>query len=117
MNMGTVFQSEEPSLVLLGLSTAAQATNEALDRGMSQKQAFWNGLAAGIFEGVFEKWSIGNFRGLKEVASTHGKDIAKNIAKSMLVNASEETLTEIANITCDSIVSGFYAKREIMLSS
>jgi uncharacterized protein YukE len=96
--------------VLLGLSAAAQATNDALDRGMSQKQAFWNGLAAGIFEGVFEKWSIGNFRGLKEVASTHAKDIAKNIAKSMLVNASEETLTEIANIAYDAIVNGDFSQ-------
>ena len=34
--------------VLLGLSTAAQATNDALDRGMSKEQAFWNGLMSPV---------------------------------------------------------------------
>ena len=98
--------------VLLGLSAAAQATNDALDRGMSNDQAFWNGLAAGVFEGLFENWSIGKFKALQEVASAHGWDIAMNIAKSMLVNASEETLTEIANIAYDSIVNGDFSQYE-----
>ena len=101
--------------VLLGLSAAGQATNDALDRGMSKKQAFWTGLASGVFEGLFERWSIGNFNALKEVASAHGKDIAKNIAKSMLVNASEETLTEIANIAYDSIVNGDFSQYETLV--
>ena len=98
--------------VLSGLSTVAQATNDALDRGMSQKQAFWNGLMAGVFEGLFEKWSIGNFRALKKVASNYAKDIALNIAKSMLVKASNATLTEVANIAYDSIVNGDFSQYE-----
>jgi len=96
----------------LGLSAAAQATNDALDRGMSSKQAFWNGLMSGTFECLFESWSIGNFQALKEVASAHGRDIAKNIAKSMLVNASEETLTEIANIVYDTVFNGDFSEYE-----
>ena len=98
--------------MLLGLSTAAQATNDALDRGMSKEQAFWNGLMSGVFECVFEKWSIGEFKALKNVASTQAKDIALNIAKSMLVNASEETLTEIANVAYDTIVNGDFSQYE-----
>ena len=101
--------------VILGLGAAAQATNDALDRGMSNGQAFWNGIAAGVFEGLFESWSIGNFNALKEVASARGKDIAFNIAKSMLVNASEETLTEIANIVWDSIASGDFSQYETLV--
>ena len=89
--------------VVLGLSAAASATNDALDRGLSKDKAFWNGIHAGIFEAVFESASIGNFNALKEVAPAGIKDIAKNIGKSMLVNASEETLTEIANIAYDTI--------------
>ncbi len=101
--------------ITLGLSAAAQATNDALNRGMSQGQAFWNGLISGVFEGLFESWSIGNFSALKEVVSAHGKDIALNIAKSMLVNASEETLTEIANIAYDSIFNGDFSQYETLV--
>ena len=94
---------------VLGLSAAAQATNDALDRGMSEKQAFWNGLASGVFEGLFESISIGQFNALKEVAPDSVKSIVKNLGKSMLVNASEEMLTELANITYDALVNGEYA--------
>ena len=92
--------------VVLGLSAAAQGTNDALDRGLSKDKAFWNGFFSGVFEGLFETVSIGNFNALKEGAATSAKQIAKNIGKSMLVNASEETLTELANIAYDTIANG-----------
>ena len=94
---------------VLGLSAAAQGTNDALTRGMSDGQAFWNGLFSGVFEGLFETISIGNFNKLKEVAPESIKDIFKNLGKSMLVNASEETLTEIANIGYDTLINGEFA--------
>lgn len=99
--------------VALGLSAAAQGTNDALERGMSGSQAFWNGLSAGVFEGLFETVSIGNFNALKEGFAINGKGIIKNIAKSMLVNASEETLTEIANLTYDRMINGDFSHYEI----
>ena len=95
--------------VVLGLSAAAQGTNDALARGMSDGQAFWNGLFSGVFEGLFETLSIGNFNKLKEVAPDSVKTIIKNLGKSMLVNASEETLTELANITYDTLINGKFA--------
>ena len=95
--------------VVLGLSAAAQGTNDALARGMSDGQAFWNGLFSGVFEGLFETISIGKFNKLKEVAPESIKDIFKNLGKSMLVNASEETLTEIANIGYDTLINGDFA--------
>lgn len=94
---------------VLGLSAAAQGTNDALDRGMSNGQAFWNGLFSGVFEGLFETVSIGNFNKLKEVAPDSVKTIFKNLGKSMLVNASEEALTEIANIGYDTLINGEFA--------
>ena len=97
---------------VLGLSAAAQGVNDALDRGMSNDQAFWNGVASGVFEGVFETVSIGNLKSLKEVPADTVKDLAKNIAKSMLVNASEEALTEIANITYDSLLNADFSAYE-----
>ena len=104
---GTVFG--KMGGVVLGLSAAAQGTNDALARGMSDGQAFWNGLFSGVFEGLFESISIGNFNKLKEVAPESVKDIIKNLCKSMLVNASEESMTEIANIAYDTLINGEFA--------
>ena len=40
--------------IALGLSAAAQGTNDALDRGMNNRQAFFNGFFSGVFEGFYE---------------------------------------------------------------
>lgn len=95
--------------VVLGLSAAAQGTNDALERGLSSDQAFITGAMQGVFEGVFESVSIGQFKTLQEAVVGGGKDIALNIAKSMLVNASEEACTEMANILFDTMVNGALA--------
>jgi hypothetical protein len=89
----------------LGFSAAAQGTNDALERGLDSKSAFWNGLSAGVFEGLFETYSIGKFKTLKDAPVDGVKSIIKNVGKSMLVNATEETLTEIANLTYDYFVN------------
>ncbi len=94
---------------VLGLSAAAQGTNEALERGLSNEQAFITGAMQGIFEGLFESVSIGRFKSLQEAVTKSGKDVALNIAKSMLVNASEEACTEVANILFDTMVNGALA--------
>lgn len=98
--------------VALGLSAAAQGTNDALERGMSKDQAFWNGLASGVFEALFESVSIGKFNALKNSFKPGIKNAAKDIAKLMLVNASEETLTEVANILYDTIANGDFSQAE-----
>ena len=92
--------------VALGMSAAAQGTNDALERGLDNKRAFFSGLSAGVFEGLFESLSIGRFKSLKEAPVDGVKDIIKNVGKSMLTNASEETLTEIANLTYDYLANG-----------
>ena len=98
--------------VMLGLSAAASATNDAINRGASNSQAFWTGITAGTFEAIFEHVSIENLRGMEAVASAKGKDIALNIAKSMLTNASEEALTEVANVVYDRIANGDFSQYE-----
>ena len=98
-------------LVLAG-SAAAQGYNDAIDRGLSQGQAFATGFANGVAEGFFEKWSIGKFKALKEVPSATGKDISLNVLKSMGVNASEEAATEIANYIYDRIANGGFSQYE-----
>ncbi len=91
--------------VALGLSAAAQGTNDALERGLDNKSAFWSGISAGVFEGLFESVSIGKFKALKDAPVDSFKTLVKEVGKSMLVNASEETLTEIANILYDNIAN------------
>ena len=95
--------------VLLAGSAAASATNDAIDRGMSDGKAILTGLAAGTFEGVFEKWSIDNLKSMKNVPIAGFKNACSNVAKSMGVNASEEAITEFANIMYDTIVNGEYS--------
>ena len=99
--------------VALGLSAAAQGTNDAINRGMSKGQAFTSGLASGIFEGIFETWSIGAFSDLtKNLKRANFRDIAKYIGKNMWNNAKEETLTEIANIAYDYLANGDFSQYE-----
>ena len=94
-----------PGGTVLGLAAAAQGTNDALSRGMSDGQVFWSGLFSGVFEGLFKTISIGQFKSLKEVSPKNIKDLFKNLEKSMLVNSSEEMLTEIAYIGYDTLVA------------
>ena len=101
--------------VVLGLSAAAQATKDAKDRGLSDKQAFWTGISAGIAEGFFEHFSLGNLRSMQEIASRSGRAILMNLSKSMLVNASEEMATEFANLMYDYIANGDLSQYDTMV--
>ena len=95
--------------VILGLSAAGQATNDALDRGASNSDAFWTGLWAGVAEFAGESLSIGTFiKSLKAGSNS----VIKSLAKSMLVNASEETVTEIANVVGDAIINADLSQYE-----
>lgn len=103
--------------IMLGLQAAAHTTNDILDRGGTNEQAFFGGLAAGTFEAIFEKISIGNFNSLKEVSPQSFKDVLKNIAKAMGVNASEEAATETANILYDTFVNGDVSNYALMVKN
>ncbi len=101
--------------IALGLSAAGQGVNDALNRGLSSKQAFWHGFASGAFEMIFETVSIGQFNALKDSLGSGAKNAFKNIAKSMLVNASDETITELANIAYDTMVNADFSNYETMV--
>lgn len=103
--------------VTLALSAGSSAYNEGLDRGMSGEQAMAYGIASGLFEGIFESLSLGNLNALKEISPKTFKDVAVNIAKSIGVNASEETFTEIANIAYDTLLNGEYSDYQEMLDA
>ena len=93
----------------IGGSAFASAIVDAKESGVSDEQALMTGITAGIFETLFEQVSIGNFNKLKEVPPARLRDVALNIIKSTVVNASEEGATEIANILADTIINGDYS--------
>lgn len=92
--------------IILGTSSAASTANDIKERGGTDEQALIGGAVSGVFEAMFEKVSLGNFEALKEAHATAVKEIIKNTAKSVVVNASEEGLTEFANIMYDYLANG-----------
>ena len=102
--------------VVLGLSAMASTRNDLLRRGADVETATKAGLAAGIFECLFESLSLGQLTVLKEVPVNSFKDLVLNIAKSIGVNASEETATEVANILYDTFANGDFSEAQQMLS-
>ena len=101
--------------VSLGLSAAANSTNDILSRGGSNQQAFVGGIVSGVFEGFFEKFSISQLESMKEGTVKGFKDYAKNLYKAMVVNASEETATEAANILYDYMANGGISQYNILV--
>ena len=102
---------------ILGLSAANSTMRDIKARGGNDDQAVIGGAVSGIFEGLFEKVSIGNFNKLKEVDPRSMRDVAMNILKSTGVNFSEEAATEIANIAYDTIANGNISNYKLMIAA
>ena len=93
--------------VLLGSSAASSAMIDAHDKGVSDSNAIATGVGAGIFEGLFEKVSLDKLINVRKNMSKKGlKNMLKGVAKSSMIEGSEEGFTEIANILWDSAVNG-----------
>ena len=90
--------------VLMGAGAAADQAKDIAERGGTNSQAFWGGLAAGAAEAVFEKFSIDRLLSAKSVNSM--RSLLSETAKQAGVEASEESLTEIANILTDAAIMG-----------
>ena len=90
--------------VFMGGAAASSTASDIIQRGGTSTQAFWGGLAAGAAEAVFEKFSVDNLLKAKDVTSV--KTLIREAVKQSGVEASEEMLTEIANIISDSIIMG-----------
>ena len=89
---------------LMGASAASQQAVDVLERGGSNSQAFWGGLAAGAAEAVFEKFSVDRLLSAKSINGM--KDLLRETAKQAGTEASEEMLTEISNILTDTAIMG-----------
>lgn len=101
---GTMFGPA--SGAMLGLGAMNESVIESLEGGRTSTEALVNGIAAGVFEGLFESLSLGQLKVFKDVPVKTIKDAVKNIGKSVLVNFSEEANTEIANLIFDTMYNG-----------
>lgn len=102
---------------ILATSAAVDTTIDLTERGVDSNKALVGGIAAGAFEAIFESISIGRFKALQKVSPKGVKDIVRNLANSMGVNASEETLTEAANIVYDTIAHGDLSNYNLMVEN
>ena len=91
---------------LLGLGAYGDTVLSTVEKGGSYEDALFSGLLAGTFEGLFESVSIGNLKAFKDVPINSVKAVLKNVGSGIIVNASEETLTEIANVISDYMING-----------
>lgn len=89
-------------------SNAAQGTMQDIaEAGGDNAQILIGGTLAGIFEGAFEKVSIGElFKDMDKIGNRTFKEGLKNVGKEALVNFSEEFNTEIANIVMEYFLMG-----------
>lgn len=97
----------------MGASAASNQAKDVIERGGTNKQAFWGGLAAGAAEALFEKVSIDRLLSVHSVSSM--KDLLKETVKQAGVEASEEMLTEISNIITDAAIMGDKSNFEAMV--
>ena len=88
----------------VGGSAAANQAKNVLERGGSNAQALWSGLAAGAAETFFEKFSVDQL--LKPKTINNWKNLLTETAKQAGVEASEEMFTEVANILSDAAIMG-----------
>ena len=90
--------------ILMGMGAASSEAKELYEKGASIGQIAAGGILAGAAEMVFEKVSIDNFIKMGDAKTKVG--IIVNALKQGGIEASEETLTEIANTLSDAIVMG-----------
>ncbi len=103
------------SAIALGAGAATDAAIDLTDRGLSSDKAMAGAVAAGTFETLFEKVSLGKLKTFKETSAKTAREMAKNIAKTTFANASEEFNTEVANIVYDYVANGNLSNVEIMM--
>lgn len=90
--------------LLLGGGAATDTVLDINNRGGTASQAFWGGLAAGVAEAVFEKFSLDAIVKPKNITGI--KTFVKEFLRGAGIEATEEMATEITNIITDEAIMG-----------
>lgn len=93
-------------MVLLSTEAGTAAAKDAYENTGKASNALMTGVAAGIAEAFFEKFSIENLKAFEAVSPDSLKTVLKNAGKQMFTEASEEGLTTITNTMTDCIING-----------
>ena len=94
----------EAYTVLMGTNAFQQKARELTEAGEDSDTVFGVALASGVAETLFEKVSIENWLSIDNVDSI--RKLATNTLKQVGIEASEEFLTEFANIVADTGMRG-----------
>ena len=114
LTMGTFGKLGE---AVLGLNAATSTYKSAKERGLSDGQALANGIAAGIFETLFEHISLEKVRIFQASPSTSLKPFLQNVLKQAGVEGFEEIGTDLANEAYDYLVNGGLSQYEQALQN
>lgn len=89
----------------MGLGAAAQSMKELYEEGATPGQVLMVGTLAGVFEGLFEKYSLEKLLDTKDIAKP-----IKTVINSMIAEGSEESFTDLANNVADFLLRGDQSK-------
>lgn len=101
----------------MGASAAAGQAANVVERGGTTRQALLGGLAAGVAEGFFEKFSVERLLDPTKFSTKTVKDTLISMAAQAGTEASEESLTEISNIITDAIIMSRDSSFELSVQS
>lgn len=93
----------------LGGAAATDAMVAAKDRGLDDTHAIATGVAAGVMESFFEKFSLESLISMKLPTGTAKQRLAgmlKNAAVQGGIEGSEEMFTDLANLWWDKVING-----------
>lgn len=90
------------SSALMGTSAAQSALTDALDRGATDEQATATSIFSGIWETLFEEWSLENLLHLE--SPTSRRQWLTNALLQSATEGSEELFTEMANTLTDELI-------------
>lgn len=99
----------------LGGAAATDAMVAAKERGLDDGHAIATGVAAGVLESFFEKFSLESLISMKLPAGTMKERIIgtlKNTAIQAGIEGSEEMFTDLANLWWDKVINGGMADVE-----
>lgn len=102
---------------LLAGSASNSAMQDAHKRGATDFQALTYGLAAGVNEMIFERFSLDQLDALKASAGKGAGTFVKNLAKQGFTEGMEELGTDLANALVDNMVNGELSQLSLSVHS
>lgn len=94
------------SLSILGTSAGTNAATNVINNGGTIQNAVFTGIAQGVAEAFFEKFSLEQLKVFKNKGTSSLKEFVGNVLKSSFTEGSEEAFTDLANLITDQIING-----------